>query len=85
MGVVQARANVGGEQDPVAADGYVQEAFVKQLATEAGFTFDKASDINANPHDPKDAQTRAPFHPGRGAGSDDAAVFEEVTAKEKII
>ncbi len=61
LGVVQARAAVGGEQDPVAANGYVQDAFVKQLATEAGFTFDKASEINANPNDPKDAKRALPF------------------------
>jgi predicted methyltransferase len=41
-------------QDALAADGYVQEAYVKQLANEAGFTFDGASEINANPRDTKD-------------------------------
>ncbi len=61
LGVVQARADVGEEQDPVAADGYVQEAYVKQLATEAGLAFDKASEINANPSDPKTARRPLPF------------------------
>ena len=38
----------------MAANGYVQEAFVKQLAKEAGFAFDGASELNANPADTKD-------------------------------
>ena len=61
LGVVQARADVGVEQDPLAANGYVQEAFVKQMAQEAGFTFDKSSEINANPTDRKEARHGLPF------------------------
>jgi len=53
LGVEEHRANPGGVQDPLAFDGYVQEAWVKQLAEEAGFRFDKASEINANPQDDK--------------------------------
>ncbi len=51
LGVVQARAGPGGVQDAVAASGYVQQDFVKQLANEAGFRFDGASEVNANPKD----------------------------------
>jgi len=54
LGIEEHRAPAGGVQDASAMDGYVQEAFVKQLAAEAGFTFDKASEINANPLDTKD-------------------------------
>lgn len=61
LGVVQARADPGGEQDPLAVNGYVQEAFVKQMAAEAGFTFDTSSDINANPNDRKGAKHGLPF------------------------
>ncbi len=61
LGVVQARADAGGAQDPLAANGYVEEAFVKQMATEAGFIFDKSSEINANPDDRKDARRVLPF------------------------
>lgn len=53
LGVEEHRANPGGVQDPIAADGYVQEAFVKQLAAEAGFRSDGSSEINANPRDDK--------------------------------
>ena len=54
LGVEQHRLAPDEDQDPAAANGYVQEAFVKQLAAEAGFVFVAASEINANPEDTKD-------------------------------
>lgn len=54
LGVEAHRGETGRPQDPLAADGYVQEAYVKQLAAEAGFRFDAASEINANAKDTRD-------------------------------
>jgi len=54
LGVEQHRLSPEEDQDPAAANGYVQEAFVRQLAEEAGFTFESASEINANETDTKD-------------------------------
>jgi predicted methyltransferase len=54
LGVEQHRADIGSAQGAAAADGYLQEPFVKQLAAEAGFQFVQASEINANPKDDKD-------------------------------
>lgn len=54
VGVEQHRLAPEEDQDPVAANGYVQEAFVKQLAAEADFVFVAASEINANEKDTKD-------------------------------
>lgn len=54
LGVEQHRAASTGLQDPLARDGYVQEAYVKALADEAGFDFVAASDVNANPRDTRD-------------------------------
>ena len=54
LGVEQHRLAPDEDQDPAAANGYVQEAFVKQLAAEAGFIFVAASEINANERDTKD-------------------------------
>ncbi len=54
LGIEEHRAFPGGVQDPTARNGYVQEAYVKQMAAEAGFTFDKSSEINANIEDTKD-------------------------------
>ncbi len=54
LGIEEHRAAAGGVQDALAADGYVQQAYVTRLAQEAGFVLDKASEINANPSDTKD-------------------------------
>ncbi len=54
FGVEQHRAASTGLQDPLAGTGYVQEAYVKALAEEAGFEFVSASDVNANPRDTRD-------------------------------
>lgn len=54
FGVEQHRAASTGLQDPLAGTGYVQEAYVKALAQEAGFEFVAASDVNANPRDTRD-------------------------------
>lgn len=51
LGVEQHRLAPDEDQDPAAANGYVQEAFVRQLAAEAGLVFVAASEINANPED----------------------------------
>lgn len=54
LGIEQHRLSPEADQDPAAANGYVQEAFVKQLAAEAGFIFVAASEINANETDTRD-------------------------------
>jgi predicted methyltransferase len=54
LGIEEHRARAGGVQDPMAQSGYVQEAYVKQLAGEAGFAFAGSSEINANAKDARD-------------------------------
>lgn len=54
FGIEQHRAASTGLQDPLAGTGYVQEAYVRALAEEAGFEFVAASDVNANPRDTRD-------------------------------
>lgn len=54
FGIEQHRAASTGLQDPLAGTGYVQEAYVRALAQEAGFEFVAASDLNANPRDSRD-------------------------------
>ncbi|MBC7768370.1 MAG: class I SAM-dependent methyltransferase, partial [Phycisphaerales bacterium] len=54
LGIEQHRAASTGLQDPLAGSGYVQEAYVKALAQEAGLEFVAASDVNANPRDTRD-------------------------------
>ncbi len=54
LGVEQHRAAPGGVQDPAAGDGYVQEAWVRRLAEEAGFRLEATSELNANPRDDRE-------------------------------
>lgn len=54
LGVVEHRLPSSMEQDPAAPSGYVHEDYVKGLAEAAGFEFEAASEINANPDDTAD-------------------------------
>ena len=54
LGVVEHRQASSEDQDLLAGSGYVQESYVIQLAEAAGFVFEEASEINANPRDTKD-------------------------------
>lgn len=51
LGIEEHRAPPGDLPDVLAASGYVQEAYVRQLAAEAGFVDARSSEINANPYD----------------------------------
>ncbi|ALL13821.1 class I SAM-dependent methyltransferase [Caulobacter henricii] len=54
LGIEEHRGQAGRIQDVLAADGYVQQAYVEQMAQEAGFIMVGSSEINANPLDTKD-------------------------------
>lgn len=54
LGIEEHRQDESVPQDPLAADGYVREDFIIDLATEAGFELVAKSEINANPKDTKD-------------------------------
>jgi predicted methyltransferase len=54
LGVVEHRAKPGTSLEETKKSGYVDEAYVKKLATAAGFRFDAASAVNDNPKDTKD-------------------------------
>lgn len=54
LGVVDHRADDGASLEAVKRSGYLPTAYVVKLATEAGFTLDESSEINANPKDTKD-------------------------------
>jgi len=51
LGVEEHRAAPAATPDVMASSGYVPQAYVVQLAQEAGFRLDAASEINANPKD----------------------------------
>lgn len=54
LGVVDHRAVKGATLDSVKDSGYLPQAYVTKLATDAGFRLDASSEINANPKDTKD-------------------------------
>ena len=54
LGIEEHRGEPGRVQDVLAADGYVQQAYVIEMAKEAGFVLAGESEINANPKDTKD-------------------------------
>ena len=54
LGIVEHRLPESREQDPKASTGYVQASYIKTLASEAGFEFVQASEVNANPKDTAD-------------------------------
>jgi len=54
LGIEEHRADPAAVPDPLAASGYVQQAYVVKLAQEAGFVFGEESEINANPKDTRD-------------------------------
>ncbi len=52
LGVVEHRALPDADMEVMRTSGYVTEAYVKELAANAGFEFVAASEVNANPADP---------------------------------
>ena len=54
LGVVQHRANQGGDAKITAEKGYVPEKYLIILVENSGFELVKKSEINANPKDTKD-------------------------------
>ena len=54
LGLVQHCGDPNVKQDPKAGSGYVNEAYVIELAKKAGFQLAEKSEINANPKDTKD-------------------------------
>ena len=54
LGVVEHRGKPGISEGEMRKTGYVDEAYVKKLATTAGFRLDGESPVNNNPRDTKD-------------------------------
>ncbi|EIL98165.1 methyltransferase [Rhodanobacter thiooxydans] len=54
LGVVDHRAAENASLEAVKRSGYLPASYVVKLATEAGFTLDASSELNANPKDTRD-------------------------------
>lgn len=53
LGITDHRADPSQPQDPNAKNGYVRQDYMIKLAEQAGFKLAGASEINANPKDPR--------------------------------
>lgn len=93
LGVEEHRADPAATPDVMAASGYVPQAYVVQLAQEAGFRLDAASEINANPKDdhnhPFGVWTLPPVRrssaPGQPALSDaDRAKYDAIGESDRM-
>ncbi len=85
LGVVEHRASDKGKQDPKAASGYVQQAYVIKLATDAGFRLTGQSEINANPKDTKDYPGGVwTLPPGYAKGNEDRARYATIGESDRM-
>jgi predicted methyltransferase len=93
LGVEEHRADPSATPDPLASNGYVPQAYVVQLAQEAGFKLDAASEINANPKDTRDhpfgvwtlPPTRLSAPPGKPADPNfDHAKYDAIGESDRM-
>jgi predicted methyltransferase len=54
LGIVEHRLPEDKPDEMMKSSGYMKVSYIKKLAEDAGFTFVRASEINANPKDTKD-------------------------------
>ena len=85
LGVVQHRADDGSDPKVAAKDGYVSEAAVKEIAANAGFEFEAASEINANPKDTKDHPKGVwTLPPGHATGDEDKEKYSAIGESDRM-
>ena len=85
LGVVEHRGWPGETEGQIKTSGYVPVAYVKALASNAGFRFVTASEINANPrddhHHPKGVWTLPPTY---RLGDTDRARYEAIGESDRM-
>jgi predicted methyltransferase len=85
LGVVQHRAEDGSDPAVTAKQGYVSEAAVKELATNAGLVFEASSEINANPRDSKDHPKGVwTLPPGLSLGDEDKEKYAAIGESDRM-
>ena len=85
LGIEEHRGVPGAVQDPLAADGYVQQAYAIQLAKEAGFILAGTSEINANPRDTKDHPNGVwTLPPSNNHDAADAAKYRAIGESDRM-
>lgn len=85
LGLVDHRADKGADIDKVKGSGYLPLAYVIKLATDAGFTLDAESEVNANAEDthdhPKGVWT---LPPTLTLGDKDKAKYEAIGESDRM-
>ncbi|TXK99871.1 hypothetical protein BMR11_05395 [Methylococcaceae bacterium CS5] len=85
LGIVEHRNAAQIHQDPKALSGYVTEAYVIQLAEQAGFKLLAKSEINANP---KDSHTHPngvwSLPPSLKGGEKNKTYFENIGESDRM-
>jgi predicted methyltransferase len=93
LGVEEHRLPSARDQDLAARSGYVHESYVIQLAQNAGFVFEEASEINANRNDTADhplgvwmlpPNLRAPAAGSAEAASYDPEKFKAIGESDRM-
>ncbi len=85
LGVVDHRADKGADVAKVKGSGYLPLAYVIKLATDAGFTLDAESEINANPKDTHDhAKGVWTLPPTLTLGDKDKAKYEAIGESDRM-
>jgi len=85
LGVVDHRAADDASLEAVKSSGYLPTAYVVKLATEAGFTLDASSEINANPKDSRDYLKGVwTLPPTLALGEQDKAKYQAIGESDRM-
>ncbi|MGH8159609.1 MAG: class I SAM-dependent methyltransferase [Rhodanobacter sp.] len=85
LGVVDHRAAADAPLATMKQSGYLPTRYVVKLATEAGFTLDQSSEINANPKDTKDYPKGVwTLPPTLALGEQDKAKYQAIGESDRM-
>lgn len=85
LGVVDHRADSGSPLSAVKRSGYLPTAVVVKLATDAGFTLQDSSEINANPKDTRDYPKGVwTLPPTLALGDKDKAKYQAIGESDRM-
>ncbi|GAB2553876.1 class I SAM-dependent methyltransferase [Rhodanobacter koreensis] len=85
LGVVDHRADNDAPLATVKQSGYLPTRYVVKLATDAGFTLDESSEINANPKDTKDYPKGVwTLPPTLALGEQDKAKYQAIGESDRM-
>jgi predicted methyltransferase len=85
LGVVDHRAKPGTDAEKMKTSGYLTEAVVIKLATDAGFRLDAKSEVNANPKDSADHKNGVwTLPPTNRHDPEDAAMYQAIGESDRM-